>query len=161
MKTKTAMSQINSFLLALGLVSVFGVGCSGSQQEDTEILEATDEGKEEAKSEASEPVEEAAAKPAEAPVVEVAPTTAPAKTNPIVDKNRVVRYVSTDEGVIRSQPNDTAEQVGKLEKGDMILAVEENGWCKISDTMYIKADSVTSKAVARKRGPAAWTKPAH
>jgi hypothetical protein len=160
MKIKTAMSQINSFLLALGLVSVFGVGCSGSQQEDADKLEKSEEAKEEApKAETEETVEEAE-EPATAPVAEVAPTASSVATGS-VDKNRVVRYVSADEGVIRGQPNDTAEQVGKLQKGDMILVVEENGWCKISDSMYIKSDLVTPKAVARKRTPAAWTKPAH
>jgi hypothetical protein len=164
MKIKTAMSQLNSFLLAVGLVSVFGIGCSGSQQENVDKLETTTEAKEEApKAEVEEAVEETAAEPAVAPVTEVAPTTSTTTSAPTgsVDKNRVVRYVIADEGVIRSQPNDTAEQVGKLQKGDMILVIEENGWCKISDTLFIKADSVSPKAVARKRAPAAWTKPAH
>ncbi len=161
MKIKTAVSQINSFLLALGLVSVFGVGCSGSQQEDVEKLETSDETKEEAPKAETEETAEEAEEPATAPVAEVATPAASSVATGSVDKNRVVRYVSVDEGVIRGQPNDTAEQVGKLQKGDMILVVEENGWCKISDSMYIKGDSVTPKAVARKRTPAAWTKPAH
>jgi hypothetical protein len=160
MKIKTALSQINSFLLALGLVSVFGVGCSGSQQEDADKLETSEEAKEETpKAETEETVEEAE-EPATAPVAEVAPAASSVAIGS-VDKNRVVRYVSAEEGVIRGQPSDTAEQVGKLPKGEMILVVEENGWYKISDSMYIKADSVTPKAVARKRNPATWNKPAH
>ncbi len=158
MRIKTAMSQIHSFLLALGLVSVFGVGCSGSQQEDTDKLEATDE-KAEVEPKAAAEETEAVATAEPAPVTEVA---APAATTTgSVDKNRVVRYVTGDEVIIRGQPNDTAEQVGKLQKGDMILVVEENGWCKVSDTMFIKADALTAKAVARKRTPASWQKPAH
>ncbi len=160
MRIKTAMSQIHSFLLTLGLVSVFGVGCSGSQQEDADKLETSDEkAEEEPKAAVEETETEAAAAAETAPVAEVAAPAA--STTGSVDKNRVVRYVTIDEVVIRGQPNDTAEQVGKLQKGDMILVVEENGWCKISDTMFIKADALTAKAVARKRTPASWQKPAH
>jgi hypothetical protein len=160
MKIKTAMRRLNSFVLGIGLISVFGVGCSGSQKEDADNLEATEESPaEEPKAEAvEETTEEAAATADPKPVAEVS---TPSATTGSVDKNRVVRYVNADEGIIRGQPNDTAEQVGRLQKGDMILVVEENGWCKISENMFIKADVLTSKAVARKRVPATWNKPAH
>ena len=162
MKIKTTKSQFHSFLLTIGLVSVFGVGCSGSQQEDADKLEATEEKPVEEPKAAAVDETEAAAAEEPVPVAEVpAPAAAAPASTGSVDKNRVVRYVSTDEGIIRSQPNDTAEQVGRLQKGDMILVVEENGWCKISESMFIKSNTVTPKAVARKRTPASWQKPAH
>jgi len=154
MKIKVATGRISLFSLTIVLASV--LGCSGSQQEDVEFLEATESAsEEEVPNEVVEEVDEEAAITEPTPVPEAAPTTGS------VDKSRVVRYVTADDAVLRGQPNENAELVGRLQKGDMILVVEESGWCKISDNMFIRADQVTSKAVARKRVPASWHKPAH
>lgn len=164
MKINEALRKLNSLAAAMGLVSILGVGCSGSQQEE-EKIEVTEEPKAEKAAEVveavEEPAEEAAVTPEALPVAATpAPAPAPAAAT-AADKSRVVRYVSQDEVMIHGQPNDKAEPVGKLKKGDMILVVETAGWGKISDNMFIKADALSNKAVPRNRTPAVWGKPTH
>lgn len=158
MKINVALRRLNSMAVAMGLVSILGVGCSGSQQEE-EKLEATDEpAVEEAVEAVEEPAEEEASMiPEPLPVATPAPSSQASAT----DNSRVVRYVSQDEVMIHSQPNDKTEPVGKLKKGDMILIVESEGWGRISDNMFIKANALSNKAVPRNRNPAVWGKPTH
>ena len=85
--------------------------------------------------------------------VAAAPTT--------VEPTRVVRYVKADSAALRSGPSDQAQALGQLVKGDRVLVVEENGWGRISDGLYIRLDDVSKKAVAAERQPAQWTAPAH
>jgi hypothetical protein len=158
MKINALARSMTAVLVVSGFLIV--TGCSGSQ-EDEEKMEATPE--EEPKEEAAEPVaeepaEEAAVTEEAAPVAEVPSTPS---MNSAVDKSRVVRYVSKDQATVHGQPDEKAETVGKLMKGDMILVVETNGWGKISDTMYIRLNSLSKKAVPRTRNPAVWGKPAH
>lgn len=167
MKINAAL-RLNSLAIAMGLVAIVGVGCSGSQQEEV-TLEPTEEPAEEKATdeEAADPVEEleeeASVTPEPLPMVEApAATTAPVSTQAsAADKSRVVRYVSQDEVMIHGQPNESAEPVGKLKKGDMIMVVENEGWGKISDNMFIKAEALSNKAVPRNRTPATWGKPTH
>jgi hypothetical protein len=164
MKIHAALRKLISSIAAMGLVSILGVGCSGSQQEE-EKLEASpaDEKAEEPKAEeepaAEEGDTEASVAPEPVPVAEV-PSPAPA-SNSAADKNRVVRYINSDVVTIHGQPSDSAEPVGKLMKGDMILVVEDGGWGKISDNMFVKTNVLTKKAVPRNRNPAVWGKPTH
>lgn len=168
MKIAGTLRSIKAILLTFGLVSFFGAGCSGSQQEE-EKMEPTEEKEEEPKEEekpeaepeAVEEVQEEAAvtEPAPEPVAAIpAPVSNP---NSAADKNRVVRYVNSDEAQVHGQPDDKAQAVGTLKKGDMILVIENGGWGKISDTMFIKLDTLSKKAVPRNRTPAVWGKPAH
>jgi hypothetical protein len=72
----------------------------------------------------------------------------------------VVRYVSSKEAVLRAAPSDKAAKVGVLPKGERVMVVEENGWGRVSDDMYIKLNTLSPKAIPRKREKASWSKPA-
>lgn len=151
-------------------------GCAGSDKEqeaelatDSSQGDATEAQAEEATTEAqAAPSAEAAPTP-EAPAA--APSTPPAEataaapaptavSTPADGKARVVRYVSTKEAVLRSAPNDKAAKVGVLPKGERVMVIEENGWGRVSDDMFIKLNSLSAKAVPRKREKASWSKPA-
>jgi pyruvate/2-oxoglutarate dehydrogenase complex dihydrolipoamide acyltransferase (E2) component len=98
--------------------------------------------------------------PVPAPAATTAATPAPAPSAPATS-SRVVRYVNTDKVDIHGQPADGAPTVGMLLKGDRVMVVEENGWGRISDNMFIKLDQLSNRAVARDRQPAHWQPPTH
>lgn len=169
-------SLVASTLLAGALF--IQTGCAGSDNEqeaelttDSSQGEATEAQAEAATTEAqAAPLAEAAPTP-EAPVA--APSTPPAEATaaaatpapsavntPSDGKARVVRYVSAKEAVLRSAPNDKAAKVGVLPKGERVMVIEENGWGRVSDELYIKLNSLSAKAVPRKREKASWSKPA-
>lgn len=169
MRTDALKRKLSVAAMAVGLISVLGTGCSGSQQEEekleaTPAEEAAPAAPAEAEAEATE-TEEVEATGDEAAVAVPATNVTEVPTTPAVnstvDKNRVVRYVNSGEVVVRGQPNDKSEAVGKLSKGDMILVIEGDGWGKISENMFIRLDSLSKKAVPRDRTPAVWGKPAH
>ena len=74
---------------------------------------------------------------------------------------RVVRYVSMKEAAIHASPSDQAAMVGNLPRGERVMVVEENGWGRIADGMFVKLEALSTKAVPRNRKPATWNKPAH
>jgi hypothetical protein len=74
---------------------------------------------------------------------------------------RVVRFVSVKEAVLNSGPSDNAPKVGVLPKGERVMVVEENGWGRVADDMFVKLNALSNKAVPRNREKASWSKPAH
>ncbi len=148
--------------LSFAFVTVVGLSaCSGAKEDDEKL--AT-EG-EEAEAQGSAANEVAAAEPAPVAAPEPAavetPAPAPAQGNATVDKNRVVRYVSGDQVTIAAEPKDGAPVVGKLVKGDRVLVVEQGGWGKIGDGMFVNLKNLSNKGVPAERQPAQWSKPAH
>ena len=49
----------------------------------------------------------------------------------------------------------------ELNKGDRVMVIEEAGWGRISDNMFIKGDRLSAKAIARNRHPAVWNPPSN
>ncbi len=148
------------FILPFALFTVVGLSaCSGSKEDEEKLAV---EG-EEAEAQGSSANEVATLEPAPAATPEPAkaePTPAPA-VSASVDKSRVVRFVSGDQVTIASEPKDGAAVVGKLVKGDRVLIVEQNGWGKIADGMFVNLKHLSPKGVPAERQPAQWTPPAH
>ncbi len=137
--------------LMLGLAA-----CSDSKEDDEKLKPEGDA--------AAEPAEPATAAetpaPAPAPVAAAAPAPSPAPSA-TVEKNRVVRFVASEEVVIAAEPKDGAATVGKIAKGEKVLVVEQSGWGRIADGMFVKLDHLSNKGVARDRQPAVWQEPTH
>lgn len=129
-----------------------GADASDAGADDTAAIEG--DGTSEA--EAVEQLTDTASTPVESVP---APSMAPSGSG--IDPSRVVRFVKLDEAGIHGGPQDSAELVGKLLKGDRVLIVEENGWGRIADGMFIKLDALANRAVPRHRQPAVWYAPAH
>ncbi len=132
--------------------------CSGSKEDEEKLAVDGEEAEAQGSSAnevAAEPAPVATPEPAKAQA-----TPAPA-TNATVDKSRVVRFVAGDHVTIASEPKDGAAVVGKLVKGDRVLIVEQNGWGKIADGMFVNLKHLSHKGVPAERQPAQWTPPAH
>lgn len=157
------MRNLRSFApVTFAVFALIGLSaCSGAKEDDEKL--ATEGEEAEAQGSAAEEV--AAAEPAPEPTPEPAKVETPAPpaapSNATVDKNRVVRFVSGDQATIASEPKDGAAVVGKLVKGDRVLVVEQNGWGKIGDGMFVNLKSLSHKGVPAERQPAQWTPPAH
>lgn len=176
MITYRKQSLLFTFLFT-ALASGAPVGCAGKAAEETVEAQPKDEGEGESAAEAPAaeadvphqapgeataltataptPVGSPAATPEAVPAPQSAPAVAPD------GKGRVVRYVSSKEAAVHSGPSDNASQVGSLARGERVMVVEENGWGRITDSMYVKLKALSAKAIPRKREPAMWGKPAH
>lgn len=133
--------------------------CSGSK-EDEEKLAVEGEEAEAQGSDAGATNEVAISEPAPEPepakIVEPEPV-APVQ-NAAVDKSRVVRYVTAEGVSIHSEAKDGSSVVGTLAKGDRVLVVEQNGWGKVGDGLFVKMNHLSAKGVGRERQPAQWKK---
>ena len=173
------------FTLALGIGAVSA--CSGSQDQDEAVKPSTEESGDldDAKA-APAPADTAAAAVAsedkatgEASAVSGSPASAAIPANPAPapsvastpaaeaasagapNKARVVRYVRVKQTELRAEPSASAPAVGQLVKGDRILVVEEEGWGRIADGIFVNLKDTAKKAIAPKREPAQWSLPAH
>lgn len=171
-------------LLVATLCTTAACSTSQSQEEPTEAVEAEESKKtapeEHAGTTASSGGEEAAPvsapEPAPEPMAGLPTTTLPVPTmaeptpaqaaaspapSPVASesKDRVVRYVTGKKIPIYAGPNDKASKVGNLERGERIMIVEENGWGRIADNMFVKLSALSTKAVPRNRQPTKWSKP--
>lgn len=169
-----ATLKLRSLIASTLLAGAFFIqtGCAGSDKEQEAELTTDSTQGEATEAQPEEATTEAQTSPAEAPPTPEAPAAAPstppaeataaapaAVSTPADGKARVVRYVSAKEAVLRSAPNDKAAKVGVLPKGERVMVIEENGWGRVSDDMYIKLNSLSAKAVPRKREKASWSKP--
>jgi hypothetical protein len=148
----------------LGLAGALALGlsaCSGQQEEMEEAVEAAEDAEEMAEEVVEEePAEEPEAVVEEAPEPEAVEPVAETM-KPVVEAKRVVRFVTENGVSVYSQAKAGASEVGKLNKGDRILVIEEGDWARITDSMFIKVEDLSSKAVARERTKRVWSKPAH
>jgi hypothetical protein len=158
-------TALMSATLGLGLTA-----CSDQQQDEEKPEASTQEAA--APEEPAEPEEPAAPTealeepPPPAPEAALAPAPAPAPepaapTGGEADTARVVRYITEDDTPIMGTASDSGQAVGKLNKGDRVMVIEDGGWGRISDNMFIKADRLSAKAVARNRHPAVWNPPSN
>lgn len=154
-------------ILGLGFLLVFLANCSGDQQQEEvvqqelgqdqeeEMAEEESQGQEEMAEE--EVIEEPVADVVEEPLEDMA-NTAPAEATPAAD--RVVRYVNQSSVDIYSDASGS-QVVGNLRKGDRVLVIMEGDWAKISDTMFLKGDQLSGRAVPRERTKRKWHAPSH
>lgn len=148
--------RVTTCAIALGALALGG--CSGAKSDD-EALDAEPEAETTADEGKPAPTAEPAAATAKAEAVATPqPASAPAG-DVAVDPTRVVRFVNVEEATIHGSAQDGGESVGKLLKGDRVLVVEQNGWGRIADGMFIKLDGLSKKAVPRHVQPAVWTPP--
>ena len=157
--------SLKASILLMGAV-LLQTACAGSDKEQSELATEVTE-TEPAEAPSQEPVAEVQP----APTTETAAVTEPTQTAPqpaptaspapTDGRPRVVRYVSSKEAVLRAAPSDTAAKVGVLPKGERIMIVEENGWGRVADDIFVKLNALSPKAVPRKREKANWSKPAH
>ena len=175
MKSKTnqiaLLSYASIFAAAFALSACTtskGDSPEGQEELSAQGEEAAEPGTEEAAATTAEPGEAAIQDAAPQPPMETAtaaPAAAPQSDTAAAAKadgqGRVVRYVSMKQAVIHASPSDQAAKVGNLPRGERIMVVEENGWGRITDGMFVKLDALSTKAVPRNRKPATWNKPAH
>jgi len=112
-----------------------------------------------ASSEAAPAAAQAAAPAAQdpAPAAQAAAPTAPAAAG----SSRVVRYIQADQTNLYAAANDGAPVTRSVDQGDILMVVEENGWGRITDNLFVKLDSVASRAVPRSFTIPEWQAPAH
>lgn len=165
---RSGISGIACFAKAFALLcGILGMSACSGQQQETEELETSEASEDDAAT--TDEVVIDADTTEEGPLADlgtdieavepVEPTPAPQAVSGSVETNRVVRFVTADEAVVHEQASDTAASVGKLTRGDKVIVIEENGWGRISDGMFIKLDTLSAKAVDRHRQPAVWTRP--
>jgi len=112
-----------------------------------------------ASSEAAPAAAQAAAPAAQdpAPAAQAAAPTAPAAAG----SSRVVRYIQADQTNLYAAADDGAPVTRSVDQGDILMVVEENGWGRITDNLFVKLDSVASRAVPRSFTIPEWQAPAH
>jgi len=94
---------------------------------------------------------------AAAPMAQAAAPEAPAAAG----SSRVVRYIQADQTNLYAAANDGAPVTRSVDQGDILMVVEENGWGRITDNLFVKLDSVASRAVPRSFTIPEWQAPAH
>ena len=75
--------------------------------------------------------------------------------------SRVVRYIQADQTSLYAAANEQAPVTRSLDQGDILMVVEENGWGRVTDDLFVKLDSVASRAVPRSFAIPEWQAPAH
>lgn len=148
-------------LAALGASTLWLGACTKDEAPPSEPVEAQTTAEDEVVVEETTP-EEAPPPPAEEPAPEpqataqeaAAPAPAPAE-----GPKPVVRYVAAKSAKIYPAPAEDKDPVGTLAKGERVMVTEDNGWGRINESMYVKLDQLSAKAVPRKKTPAVWSKP--
>ncbi len=109
---------------------------------------------------ASEPAAPAAAPAAAAPPAPAA-AAQPVAASGGAGPGRVVRYIQADQTVLHAAASDAAPVALQLTQGDILMVVEENGWGRVTDQLFVKLDAVSARAVPRTFAKPEWLPPAH
>jgi hypothetical protein len=89
------------------------------------------------------------------PTAPTAPEPAVPSAQPAADAGQKrVWFVKQDKVVIRSAPDEKGKVVGRLAKGDHVLAVIEGEWANLGETRYVKADLLSDQPIGRGKKPA-------
>ena len=102
-----------------------------------------------------------AAAPAAQAAAPAAQAAAPAAAPAAAGSSRVVRYIQADQTSLYAAANEQAPVTRSLDQGDILMVVEENGWGRVTDDLFVKLDSVASRAVPRSFAIPEWQAPAH
>ena len=110
---------------------------------------------------ASDVVASSEAAPAAQAAAPAAQAAAPAAAPAAAGSSRVVRYIQADQTSLYAAANEQAPVTRSLDQGDILMVVEENGWGRVTDDLFVKLDAVASRAVPRSFAVPEWQAPAH
>lgn len=85
-----------------------------------------------------------------------APVGAPAAGPGLPPGNNVV-YVGGERATIYDAPN--GREVGRLTRGDFVLASAEGEWAKTSDGRFVRASDLQAAPIGRKKAQSRWRNP--
>ena len=69
---------------------------------------------------------------------------------------RSVWYVRANATPVHSQPNTSADSIGKLNRGDNVLIKVDGDWGELSPGRWVQIEGLSRKPVGRNRNSKAW-----